>query len=94
MNPEAIRENTTTKLRTEKKHPRFKKEFAASRHQPFGKASDYVKCVENADSLNVAKLLRLAGMLMQTKVYLFWASAALKHPQGALLFNRFIRKVA
>jgi hypothetical protein len=30
------------------KHPRFKKEFASSRHQPFGKTSDYVKSIENA----------------------------------------------
>jgi hypothetical protein len=59
-------------LFAENKHPRFKKEFAVSRHQPFGKASDYVKCVENADSFKVAKLLRLAGMLLQTKIYLFW----------------------
>jgi hypothetical protein len=25
------------------KHPRFKKEFAVSHHQPFGKTSDYVR---------------------------------------------------
>jgi ABC-type ATPase with predicted acetyltransferase domain len=28
------------------KHPRFKKEFAASRHQPFGITSDYIKGIE------------------------------------------------
>ena len=72
MNPEAIRENTTTKLRTENKHPRFKKEFAISRHQPFEKTTDYVKSIENADSAKLAKLIKLVGMLLQTKVYLFW----------------------
>jgi ABC-type transport system involved in cytochrome c biogenesis ATPase subunit/GNAT superfamily N-acetyltransferase len=53
-------------------HPRFKKEFASSRHQPFGKTSDYVKCVQNADVQKIAKLIKLVGMLLQTKVYLFW----------------------
>jgi len=54
------------------KHPRFKKEFAVSRHQPFGKTSDYVACLENADLTKMAKLIKLVGMLLQTKVYLFW----------------------
>ena len=31
-------------------HPRFKKEFASSRHQPFGITSDYIKGIENAAS--------------------------------------------
>jgi hypothetical protein len=31
-------------------HPRFKKEFATSRHQPLGLTSDYIKGIENADS--------------------------------------------
>lgn len=54
------------------KHPRFKKEFAASRHQPFGKTSDYVFCIQNADQFKMVKLIKLVGMLLQTKVYLFW----------------------
>ena len=55
-------------------HPRFKKEFAASRHQPFGKTSDYIESVKNADHAKMAKLIKLVGMLLQTKVYLFWES--------------------
>ena len=54
------------------KHPRFKKEFAVSRHQPFGKTSDYVFCIQNADQFKMVKLIKLVGMLLQTKVYLFW----------------------
>ena len=53
-------------------HPRFKKEFAVSRHQPFGKTSDYSKCIQDADIPKIAKLVKLAAMLLQTKVYLFW----------------------
>ena len=56
----------------ENKHPRFKKEFAVSRHQPFGKTSDYVKCIENADFEKMARLIKLIGMLLQKKAYLFW----------------------
>ena len=54
------------------KHPRFRKEFAVSRHQPFGKTSEYVLSIRNADCAKLAKLLRPVGMLLQTKVYLFW----------------------
>jgi hypothetical protein len=50
----------------------FKKEFAVSRHQPYGKTSDYVECIQNADVSKIAKLVKLVGMLLQTKVYLFW----------------------
>jgi ABC-type lipoprotein export system ATPase subunit len=53
-------------------HPRFKKEFTASQHQPFGKTSDYIKGIENADSAKMGRLIKIVGMLLQTKVYLFW----------------------
>jgi hypothetical protein len=53
-------------------HPRFKKEFAVSRHQPFGKTSDYAMCIKNADLTKLAKMVKLTAMLLQTKVYLFW----------------------
>jgi len=56
------------------KHPRFKKEFAISRHQPFGKTAEYIQNIRNADVPKIAKLVKLVGMLSQTKVYLFWAS--------------------
>ena len=55
------------------KYPRFKKECSISRHQPFGKTSDYIKCIENVDLSKIAKLVKLVGMLLQTKVYLFWS---------------------
>jgi ABC-type ATPase with predicted acetyltransferase domain len=54
------------------KHTRFRREFAASRYQPFGKTSEYITCILNADSAKLAKLIKLVGMLQQTKVYLFW----------------------
>ena len=60
-------------------HPRFKKEFAISRHQPFGTTSDYIKGIENAGSEKLARLIKIVGMLLQTKVYLFWGK-----PEGAV----------
>ena len=54
-------------------HPRFKKEFASSQHQPFGKTSDYINGIENADFAKLARLIKIVGMLLQTKVYLFWS---------------------
>jgi predicted GNAT family N-acyltransferase len=54
------------------KHPRFEKEFAVSRHQHFGKTSDYIKGIESADSEKMAKLIKLVGMLLESKSYLFY----------------------
>jgi hypothetical protein len=55
-------------------HPRFKREFAVSRHQPFGKTTDYQTAIQKADPAKLTKLVKILGMLMQTKVYLFWSN--------------------
>jgi hypothetical protein len=55
-------------------HPRFKKEFEAGRRLPFGKAADYIESLKGADSRKLARLIRITGLLLQTKVYLFWKS--------------------
>ena len=52
-------------------HPRFKKEFAVSRHQPFGKTTDYVASIRTAGISKIGKLIKLVGLLRQTKIYLF-----------------------
>jgi ABC-type ATPase with predicted acetyltransferase domain len=54
------------------KHPRFKKEFAVNRRQPYGKTSEYIQSIQNAEMPKIAKLIKLVGILSQTKVYLFW----------------------
>ena len=53
-------------------HPRFKREFAASRHQPYGKTTDYQIAIQKADPTKLAELIKLVGILLQIKVYLFW----------------------
>ncbi|GEM_PF-851065 len=55
-------------------HPRFKKEFAVSRHKPFGNTADYLQCIQAADLVKLAKLVKLVGLLSQSKVYLFWSA--------------------
>ena len=51
-------------------HPRLRKEFAF--HQPYGRKADYVEGVKNADLKKMVKLIRIVGVLLQSKVYLFW----------------------
>ena len=53
-------------------HPRFRREFAANRHMPYGTAAAYAEGVRNASMERVARLVKITGMLLQTKVYLFW----------------------
>jgi GNAT superfamily N-acetyltransferase len=53
-------------------HQRFRKEFAAIRHVPYGTTKAYREGVEAADLGKLAKLVKIVGILLQTKVYLFW----------------------
>ena len=57
------------------KHPRFKKEVAGSRHNPYGKTSAYVIYVQTADRLKIGRLIKILAMLSQTKAYLFWKAS-------------------
>jgi hypothetical protein len=56
-------------------HPRFRREFAANRHMPYGTAAAYREGVRNASIERMAKLVKIVGMLLQTKVYLFWSKS-------------------
>jgi len=46
------------------------KEF--SFHDPYGRSRFYSKAVEASDLPKLSKLIGICGMLLQTKVYLFW----------------------
>lgn len=52
-------------------HPRFRKEFTVSRHVPYGNAVEFKKCMKEADVSKLARLVRIVGMLLQKKFYLF-----------------------
>ena len=51
-------------------HPRFLKSFSA--HMPFGRMEAYAEEVRKASLERLARLIKVCGFLMQTKVYLFW----------------------
>jgi hypothetical protein len=68
-----LRRKRPNELFLKKVLPRFEKEFAISRHQPFGKTSDYIESIENANQEKMTKIVKLVGILMQTKGYLFWS---------------------
>ena len=51
-------------------HPRFMKEFFY--HKPYGKTRVFKEKVDKANFEKLAKLIRIVGLLLQTKVYLFW----------------------
>jgi ABC-type lipoprotein export system ATPase subunit len=53
-------------------HLRFKREIDSLRHMPYGTAAVYAEGIRNASIERVAKLIKIVGMLLQTKVYLFW----------------------
>ncbi len=55
-------------------HPRLRKEFA--QHQPYGRKVDYVEGVKNADLTKMVKLIKIVGVLLQSKVYLLWRNPA------------------
>jgi hypothetical protein len=56
-------------------HPRLRKEIAATRHMPYGTSAVYAEGVRNASTERIAKLVKIVGMLLQTKVYLYWSSS-------------------
>ncbi|MEM2568128.1 MAG: GNAT family N-acetyltransferase [Candidatus Bathyarchaeia archaeon] len=51
-------------------HVRFMKHFFP--HMPFGKKQAYIKEVGEASLERLAHLIKICGLLSQTKVYLFW----------------------
>ncbi len=54
-------------------HQRFKKEVAGCRGVPYGSTKLYREGIEKADLAQLAKLIGITGVLLQTKVYLFWS---------------------
>ncbi len=57
-------------------HPRYKKEVEPLRHDPWGKKAIFDVEVQKANLELLAKFVRLTGMLLQEKVYLFWKKEA------------------
>jgi len=51
-------------------HTRFMKYFFP--HLLFGHKKDYVEAIMKASLERLARLIKVCGFLLQTKVYLFW----------------------
>lgn len=55
------------------KHPRFRAQFASlGRRQPFFSKAQWTFAIETADLEKLGDLIGVIGVLLQTKVYLFW----------------------
>jgi len=54
------------------RHPKFDREFASVRCQPFGNKANYVKAVKEMDLPRIARLIKVVGVLLEKKAYLFW----------------------
>jgi len=54
-------------------------------HQPYGKRQLYKQSVETASLEKLAKLINICGMLLQTKMYLFWLNDSSRVHRKALL---------
>jgi len=58
------------------KAPRFMKYFFP--HQPYGRRKPYVEKLREASLERLAHLIKICGLLLQTKVYLFWRNPSLR----------------
>jgi len=54
-------------------HMRFTKYLFP--HQLYGHKKDYVEAIANASAEKLAHLIKLCGVLLQTKAYLFWSAS-------------------
>lgn len=70
LRPEQLQALKETFIKND--HPRFRREIAVNHHMPYGTAAAYSEGVKNASLERMARLVKIVGMLLQTKVYLFW----------------------
>jgi len=50
----------------------FQREISVNRHKAFATRAEYIAGIEGADLVKLASLIRVVGLLMQVKAYLFW----------------------
>ena len=50
----------------------FQLEISVNRHKAFATRAEYIAGIEAADLVKLASLVRVVGLLMQVKAYLFW----------------------
>ena len=65
-------------------HPRFLREIATDSSRPYGTKKEYARLLEKADNEKIAKLIKITGILLQTKAYLFWGNVKMASVKVAL----------
>ena len=55
-------------------HPRLKKEVYALRHLTWGSLDAYIKGIKSANLEKLVRFVKITGMLLRKKVYLFWTT--------------------
>ena len=48
------------------------KEISVNRHKAFATRAEYIAGIEGANLFKLASLIRVVGLLLQVKAYLFW----------------------
>jgi hypothetical protein len=56
-------------------HLVLEREIAAIHNMPHGTVAIYTEGIRNASLERMAKLVKIVGMMLQTKVYLFWSES-------------------
>jgi hypothetical protein len=58
---------------TKNDHPRFRRTLHAQSRKAYGTTQAYREGIEKADLEHLASLIKVTGILLQTKAYLFWS---------------------
>jgi hypothetical protein len=58
--------------------PRFREVLGALRHKNGETVKNYRTELEKTDFEKMTRLIKVVGVLLQTKVYLFWSQQSLK----------------
>jgi uncharacterized Zn finger protein len=86
---ESLSKKQLTEIRTaffQNGHPMFREKVGAVRYKNRGKTKNYRKEIKKADIDTLAILIRITGILLQTKVYLFWENPRLNNSIISLQF--------
>ncbi len=66
-------------------HPRFRREFAANRHMPYGTAAAYAEGVRNANMEKMARLVKITGCCFRRRSTCFGENLELTSARLPLL---------
>jgi len=62
-------------------------------NKPYGKAKFFKQKIDKADFEKLSKLIKIVGLLLQIKVYLFWKKQSIIISEAANLTSNAITKL-